>query len=227
MRTAEWSDAISVLDRVTAVLEALGAQDEGLGVSEIARRANLPKSTVSRLAADLVRQGYLDRIGDRLYLGMRLFELGQAVPQTRRLRELALPILAELRAELRAPVQLGILDGRDVVIVAALRGPVPSEALDTVGSRSGALASAIGRSLRERGDTDRLPAQIGPSAVTVDDRPGPDGRIRIAAPVVVPFDRPTAAIGARIALDDLAEAGSALRAAAAGLTRRLASSASR
>ena len=79
MRTADWTESVSVLDRVTAVFEAFGEHDEGLGVSELARRANLPKSTVSRIAADLVEQRFLDRDGDMLYLGVRLFELGQTV----------------------------------------------------------------------------------------------------------------------------------------------------
>ena len=97
MRTADWTESVSVLDRVTAVFEAFGEQDEGLGVSELARRANLPKSTVSRIAADLVAQRFLDRDGDKLYLGVRLFELGQTVEQPRRLRRLALPVMTELR----------------------------------------------------------------------------------------------------------------------------------
>ena len=66
MRTADWTDSVSVLDRLTAVLDAFG-DDDGLGVSEIARRANLPKSTVSRIVTDLVRQRYLDREGFRLW----------------------------------------------------------------------------------------------------------------------------------------------------------------
>ena len=77
MRTADWTDSVSVLDRVTAVFDAFGEQDDGLGVSELARRANLPKSTVSRIAADLVAQRFLDRDGDKLYLGVRLFELAR------------------------------------------------------------------------------------------------------------------------------------------------------
>ena len=91
MRTADWTDSVSVLDRVTAVFEAFGEHDEGLGVSELARRANLPKSTVSRIAADLVGQRFLDRDGDKLYLGVRLFELGQTVEQPRRLRRSRCP----------------------------------------------------------------------------------------------------------------------------------------
>ena len=111
MRTADWTEAVSVLDRVTAVFEAFREHDEGLGVSELARRANLPKSTVSRIAADLVEQRFLDRDGDKLYLGVRLFELGQTVEQPRRLRQLALPVMTDLRDATGQTVHLAVLEG--------------------------------------------------------------------------------------------------------------------
>ncbi|MDF2493047.1 MAG: IclR family transcriptional regulator, partial [Microbacterium sp.] len=79
MRTSDWTDSAAVLDRLTALLEAFDDEDAGMGVSELARRANLPKSTVSRACTELVRHGLLDRQGDRLHLGIRLFEWGQAV----------------------------------------------------------------------------------------------------------------------------------------------------
>src|SRR5688500_16971327 len=115
MRTADWTDSVSVLDRVTAVFDAFGEHDEGLGVSEMARRANLPKSSVSRIAADLVAQRFLDRDGDKLYLGVRLFELAQSVEQPRRLRHFALPVMAELRDATSQTVNLAVLDGAYVV----------------------------------------------------------------------------------------------------------------
>ena len=134
MRTAVWTDSVSVLDRVTAVLEAFGG-DEGLGVSEIARRANLPKSTVSRIVTDLVRQRYLDREGSRLHLGLRLFELGQAVERPRRLRRLAQPVIIRLRDMTGESVRLAVLDGDDVVLIAAVAGTDDLRHPATVGVR--------------------------------------------------------------------------------------------
>ena len=86
MRTADWTDSVSVLDRVTAVFEAFGEHDEGLGVSELARRANLPKSTVSRIVADLVGQRFLERDGDKLYLGVRPLARSDGPPAAALLR---------------------------------------------------------------------------------------------------------------------------------------------
>lgn len=147
MRTANWTDSVSVLDRVTAVFDAFGEEDEGLGVSELARRANLPKSTVSRIAADLVAQRFLDRDGDRLYLGVRLFELGQTVQQPRRLRRMALPVMTELRDVTGQTVHLAVRDASDVVFVAIVRGPQPSKPLARIGSRLPAHATALGKAI--------------------------------------------------------------------------------
>ncbi|WP_206535617.1 IclR family transcriptional regulator [Microbacterium sp. 4R-513] len=131
---------------MSAVFDAFGEEDEGLGVSELARRANLPKSTVSRIAADLVEQRFLDREGDRLYLGVRLFELGQTVQQPRLLRRVALPVMAELRDVTGQTVHLAVLDGGDVVFVAVVRGPA-SRPLVRIGSRLPAHATAVGKAM--------------------------------------------------------------------------------
>ena len=147
MRTADWTDSVSVLDRVSAIFDAFGEQDEGLGISELARRANLPKSTVSRIAADLVAQRFLDRDGPKLHLGVRLFELAQTVEQPRRLRHFALPVMTELRDATGQTVHLAVLEGADVVFVAIVRGEPTSTPLARIGGRLPAHATALGKAI--------------------------------------------------------------------------------
>ena len=147
MRTAAWTDSVSVLDRVTAVFEAFGEHDEGLGVSELARRANLPKSTVSRIVVDLVDERFLERDGDKLYLGIRLFELGQTVQRPRELRTLALPVMTDVRNLTGHTVQLAVLEGVDIVVFAVVRGRPTSEPLGRVGGRLPAHATALGKAI--------------------------------------------------------------------------------
>ncbi|MHC2999778.1 hypothetical protein OB08_11540 [Microbacterium sp. HJ5] len=132
---------------MTAVFEAFGEQDGGLGVSELARRANIPKSTVSRIAAELVEQRFLDREGDKFYLGVRLFELGQTVDQPRRLRRFAQPVMSELRDLTGQSVQLAILDGADVVFVAIVRSAPTLRPHATIGGRLPAHTTALGKAL--------------------------------------------------------------------------------
>jgi DNA-binding IclR family transcriptional regulator len=147
MRTSAWTDSVSVIDRLTAVFDAFNERGEGLGVTELARRANLPKSTVSRIAAELVSQCFLERDGDKLYLGIRLFELAQTVEQPRQLRRLALPVLTELREVTGQTAHLALLEGPDIVCIAILRGNRSSEPPVMVGGRLPAHATALGKAI--------------------------------------------------------------------------------
>lgn len=247
MRTANWTDTVSVLDRVTAVFDAFGEHDEGLGVSELARRANLPKSTVSRIAADLVDQRLLDRDGQLLYLGVRLFELGQTVQRPRLIRQRSLPVMKELRDVTRQTVHLGMLDGADIVIVAVLRGEQAAPSPVRVGSRHPAHATALGKAMLahsspdavtrilSRGLEKRTPRTIcDPAAlqrelvdiralgVAVEREESITGLTCTASPVIGHGGLPRAAISvAGPAADASPErAAPAVRAAAAALSRR-------
>jgi IclR family acetate operon transcriptional repressor len=226
MRTAVWTDSVSVLDRVTAVLEAFG-DDDSLGVSEIARRANLPKSTVSRLATSLVEQRYLDRDGDRLHLGLRLFELGQAVERPRRMRRLSHPVLTELRNHTGESISLVVLDGDHIVVIAAVGGR--DGAGRPVGSRAPASSTAPGMAilahLRHVGPIGaslaRDFAEIRRTGIATGSG-GSTGTACVASPVLGPGSAPLAAIalsGSPAAVD-ARRVGGLVRSAAADLARR-------
>lgn len=147
---------IGVLDRITAVFEAFEAIDDdvrGLSISELAARTGLPKSTVSRLVAGLVRQHYLERDGPSVHLGLRLFELAQFAEAPQELRKAALPVMSELRNATGGTVHLAILDGNAMIVVAVARaGPVGSEA-SRIGRRIGLHDTALGRAVIAHLDT--------------------------------------------------------------------------
>jgi DNA-binding IclR family transcriptional regulator len=147
VRTSDWTDSAAVLDRLTALLEAFDDEDAGMGVSELARRANLPKSTVSRACTELVRHGLLDRQGDRLHLGIRLFEWGQAVEVPRTFRRLARPTLNELRDLTGQTVRLAVLEETTAVIVAVAAAVATRSPAMRVGARLPLHATALGRAL--------------------------------------------------------------------------------
>ncbi len=145
MRDAAGSDALGVLDRMTCILEAFDQDDRGLGISELAQRAELPKSTVSRLVATLVRQRYLERDGKRIHLGLRLFELGQLAEQPRELRMAALPVMADLRSRTGASIHLAIRDGSEMVCIAVMRARSSASAVVRTGGRVPIHATALGK----------------------------------------------------------------------------------
>lgn len=227
MRTAEWTDSVSVLDRFTAVLDAFG-DDDGLGVSEIARRANLPKSTVSRIVADLVRQRYLDREGSRLHLGLKLFELGQAVERPVRLRRLAHPIMNELRSLTGGSVRLAVLDGQHVVFIASLAGHLGPDRDTPTPTRLSAHTSALGRAiLAHSAETQQLAATdaellaVRRTGIAVQ-RDDPPGAVSVASAVCEPGSAPLGALAivGHLEAVGLSRAGGLVRSAATALARR-------
>jgi hypothetical protein len=218
MRTADWTDAITVLDRLNAVLEAFDVDDTSLGVTEIARRANLPKSTVSRIAAELTRQGCLDPVDGRLGLGVRLFEFGNAVELPRAIRETAPATMVELRDATGLTVYAVMSDGDDVVPIVVVRGrarPVAS-----VGVRRPAQSSLLGRAVREclsGGAPDRVTG-----AFVMDD--AMSGAVCIVTPLVAPGMLPSSALAVVGAHDELVveRVGRDVRAAGQVIARGLA-----
>ncbi|NEK93039.1 IclR family transcriptional regulator [Modestobacter muralis] len=111
----------SVLARAIRVLDAFTADEPSLTVGEVARRSGLHVATASRLVGELTAHGLLERTADRrVRVGVRLWELGARASPTLGLREAAMPFLEDVHAVVGHHVQLGVLDGADVLFLERL-----------------------------------------------------------------------------------------------------------
>lgn len=100
------------------VLRTLSEADPGLGVTELASRLGLAKSTCHRLLSTLAANGFVQQLEDGRYaLGLALWELGSRVVGRLELREVAHPILESLRNDTGETVHLALLDGDAVVYI--------------------------------------------------------------------------------------------------------------
>lgn len=248
MRTAQWNDAVSVIDRVTLVLGAFKAEDKRLGVSELARRANLPKSTVSRLVSELVEHRYLERDGSGVRPGLRLFELGELATQPKELRSLALATMTDLRDATGQSVNLAVLEGGEVVYIGMLRGRNAARVPARVGGRLPAHTTAVGKALLAYSSAEIVEAVIdgglaGPQPGSITDpevlrrelevvretglaydrEESGRGVLCVASPILKTGYGPIAAISVsgRTGLLDVKNVGPAVRTAALGLGRHL------
>jgi DNA-binding IclR family transcriptional regulator len=114
----------SVLTRAVRILEVFTPAEPALSVTEVAQRSLLPLPTASRLVRELVGHGLLARQPDgRVRIGMRMWELAYRGSPTLTLREAAMPFLEDLHAVLGHHVQLGVLDGDEVLFVERLSAP--------------------------------------------------------------------------------------------------------
>jgi len=176
MRAAGWDneDDVGVVNRMALVLETFGPEDRTLGVSALARRTGLSKSTVHRLVQQLQSVGFLERDGTQARLGLRLFELGQLVTTQRTLREVATPFMADLREATRQTVHLAILVGRQVLYIEILESANAPRFGSRVGGRLPAHATAVGKAILANSPqatignvlTERL-SRVGPRTITV------------------------------------------------------------
>lgn len=147
MRSNDREDVTSVLDRTLLVLRAFTSENMSLRLPELVERTRLPKATVYRLVGQLETAGLIERDGNRVHLGLQLFEMGQLVPRQRAIRDIALPFMQELREATQRTVHLGVLDGIELVYVDKLvtrTGPaLPSR----VGGRMPLYCTGVGKAL--------------------------------------------------------------------------------
>jgi IclR family transcriptional regulator, acetate operon repressor len=167
---AEWNKVpagsgapVSVLDRMIAILDAVKESGGSISITELSMRTGLPKSTVSRLVAELTGQRYLERTDDGVTLGWRLFELGARASLPRRLLAAAAPVIRDLRDVTGERVGLWVQQGTDMVSIAAVAGRLPM--LPTrAGMHSPALTTASGKAYlafcADQGVVDRVCAPL-------------------------------------------------------------------
>jgi len=158
---AESSLSTSV-DKALALLDVFENIDTSLGVSELARRAGLPKSTAFRLLAVLEQRQLVERQEARYRLGTRLFELGHRVSYCRphSLRDTAVPFLGDLYELTHETVHLGVLDGADILYLEKLFGHQRVKAPSAVGARVPAYCSALGKALLAVSSPDSVSATL-------------------------------------------------------------------
>jgi len=143
-------DDRAAIDKAFSLLLSFGEQPSAsLGVSELARRSELSKSTAFRVLKMLERNGVVERVGSNYRLGSKLHELGTRVysAQHDRIRDVLTPFGADLYELTHQTVHLAALHGTDVVYIGKLYGHRPTPAPSAVGSRVPAHCTALGKVL--------------------------------------------------------------------------------
>jgi DNA-binding IclR family transcriptional regulator len=141
---------LSSVRAAARLLCTFSATDRELGVSELARRLGLSKSTVHRLLTTLASEHLIElnpRTG-RYRLGIKVYELGTVVSSHFELHEAVAMYIDDLRAQTGETVHVGVLDGIEVVYIErreSLR--TLRHMVDFVGHRNFAHCTACGKIL--------------------------------------------------------------------------------
>jgi IclR family transcriptional regulator, acetate operon repressor len=125
---------VQSIERAFAVLAVLA--DGPVGVTEVAGRVGLPKSTVARLLRSLQGEGAVEQVpGDTRYrIGDRIATLARMVPGGS-IVSLARPDLVELAADVGEAAGIAIPDGFRVHYIDQVDTPNAVQARDWTGTR--------------------------------------------------------------------------------------------
>jgi DNA-binding IclR family transcriptional regulator len=138
---------LSSVTTAIRLLKAFSDRDEvEIGISALAKRLHVSKSTVHRLATTLVAEGLLEQNPDteRYRLGVALFTLGALVRRRMDLSNEAKPLLSDLRRITQENVHLAVLQGEHVTFIYDLESTHPVRLGSQLGSLKPAFCSAEG-----------------------------------------------------------------------------------
>ena len=134
----------SVLLNGLRVLESFSMAEPVLGVTEIARKVDLHKSSVSRILATLEKAGYVERddSSGRFRLGLGLIALTGPLLANLDVRRMAHPELAELTQRTGETSALMVWNGHESVVVEQVPSPKQVKHTAAVGTRYDTYASS-------------------------------------------------------------------------------------
>jgi DNA-binding IclR family transcriptional regulator len=153
---------IQAIERAVAILNALSADDPELGVTELAERLGLHKSTVHRFMVNLDAAGLVERNprSGRYRLGLRIFELGAQVMQRMNLWDEALPFLEGLVRDTGETGHLAVLDGGEAIYIERVEARRALRVPSAVGRGYPAHATNLGKVLLADLSQERVEAII-------------------------------------------------------------------
>jgi len=139
---------VGVLTKVLSIFDLLDRSPGGLQLRSIAELTKLNKSTAWRFLAQLERAGYLVRDGAGAYLlGPRLVHLGSGSTYQSTISKVSQPILEELWQDSGETVNLGVLDGREVLYLAVLESQHSFRLVSKPGMRRPLYCTALGKTI--------------------------------------------------------------------------------
>lgn len=142
------SAPVGVVGKVLRVLEALDGAPMGLHLREIAEHTGVNKSTAYRFLAHLESEGYLFRDDSGAYaVGPKLARLGSGVSYHATLRKVSRPVLATLVKTTRETVNLGVMDGHDVLYLDVIESPHTFRMVSQPGLHRPLNCTALGKAM--------------------------------------------------------------------------------
>jgi len=168
--------AASLLNGLS-VLEAFSIGRPVLGVTEIAQKVNLHKSTVSRILTGLANAGYVERDEEtgRFRLGLGLIALSGPLLADLDVRRAAHADLEELTATTGETSALAIWNGAEAIVVEEIPSPHQVKSTAAIGTRYSEYESSSVRVFLAQLPLAKVEQLLEAGQITRSPGSGPDG----------------------------------------------------
>lgn len=146
---AEGSGRLSSVTSALLVMKAFSAEEAEIGISSLAKRLGLAKSTVHRLAVTLAAEDFLEQNPEtgRYRLGLSLFTLGALARRRMDVSNVSRPLLGALRDKYQEATTLAILSGPSIMFLHNLESGQAIGTRAYIGDLKPAYCTAEGRVL--------------------------------------------------------------------------------
>lgn len=143
------SSHVQSVARALSILDLLACENREMSLTEIAKTMGWPKSTAHGLIATLRDYYYIDQSPVTGYyrLGVRLFEIGNAVARSWNIRALAVPAMEGLNNRLGEMVQLATEDKGEVLYLEKLDSTHIIRIVSEIGMRLPMHCTGLGKAL--------------------------------------------------------------------------------
>ena len=143
------SGQVQSLSRALWLMNALADCPQGLSLSEVAHRVQLPTSTAHRLLTTLQNERYVRFDSERSawLIGVQAFQIGSTFVRSRDMVAMARPYMRRLMEESGETVNLAINDRMEVVYLAQVECHKMMRAIAGPGGRARMHCSGVGKAL--------------------------------------------------------------------------------
>jgi IclR family acetate operon transcriptional repressor len=155
------SGQVQSLSRALWLMNALAECPQGLSLSEVAHRVQLPTSTAHRLLTTLQNERYVRFESERSawQIGVQAFQVGSTFVRSRDIVAMSRPYMRRLMEESGETVNLAISDRSEVVYLAQVECHKMMRAIAGPGGRARMHCSGVGKALMayaDQGDVGEL-----------------------------------------------------------------------
>ncbi|MBB6215274.1 DNA-binding IclR family transcriptional regulator [Anaerosolibacter carboniphilus] len=142
-------NSVRSIQRALNILLCFNWSDRELTLTEIAEKAGLAKSTISRLLTTMELEGFIskDQKTNRYKLGRNIYYLGLIAKESLDIRKISRPIMEEICQASKETVNLYLLDNRERVCFEQVESPQAIKQSVKIGERFAIWAGATGKAI--------------------------------------------------------------------------------